>query len=115
VLEPSIADQPYFGRITGNSEMIHWSKDAFRILRGADPHGSARRPFGSEPKWVAHARVRDFEAFENLAQTKGPRTMPFPADAEIGFAFMFPYRKRGVGRSGLTIEDWVFERSTVSP
>ena len=34
---------------------------------------------------------------------------------DVGFAFLFPYRKRGVGLSGRTIEDWVLERNSVSP
>jgi hypothetical protein len=37
------------------------------------------------------------------------------ADAECGFALQFPYRKSGVGLSGLTIEECVFERSSVNP
>jgi len=41
--------------------------------------------------------------------------MSFPADTESAFAFLFPYRIRRVGRSGLTVEKRVFERSTINP
>jgi hypothetical protein len=40
------------------------------------------------------ASARDFGALVNVAQTKGPRTIPFPAGAEGGFASLVPYRKR---------------------
>ena len=41
--------------------------------------------------------------------------MPFPADTESASAFLFPYRIRRVGLSGLTVEERVFERSTIKP
>lgn len=50
----------------------------------------ARTPgrFGTLPTEMgAHAGARDFEPFTMLVQTKGPRTMLFPVDAESGSAF----------------------------
>jgi hypothetical protein len=41
--------------------------------------------------------------------------MQFPADAERRFASCFPIENGELDRSGRTIEDWVLERSTVSP
>ena len=53
-------------------------------MSAATDTAALEEAFGREPNALLCAIIataRDFGAFVNVAQTKGPRTMPFPTDA----------------------------------